>query len=66
MKLYDVPRNSKIRVLGDVKTPPAAQNIEEQEVLNFSHVDGMYSYCTNNNNEVVHLAAWAEVEIVEE
>jgi len=65
MKLYDVPRNSKIKVLGDIKIPPAAQNIEEQEVLNFSHVDGMYSYCTNSNNEVVHLAAWTEVEIVE-
>ena len=65
MKLYDVPRNSKIRVLGDIKIPPAAQNIEEQEVLNFSHVDGMYSYCTRDNGEVVHLVAWAEVEIVE-
>ena len=52
MKLYDVPRNSKIRVVGDIKIPPAAPIIEEQEVLNFSHVDGMYSYCTNNNNEV--------------
>lgn len=65
MKLYNVPRNSKIRVVGDIKVPPSAQNIEEQEVLNFSHVDGMYSYCTNSDNEVVHLAAWAEVEIVE-
>ena len=65
MKLYDVPRGSKIRVVGDVKIPPAASIIEEQEVLNFSHVDGMYSYCTNSDNEVVHLAAWAEVEIVE-
>ena len=64
MKLYDVPRNSKIRVIGDIKVPPAAQNIEEQEVLNFSHVDGMYSYCTNSDNEVVHLVAWAEVEII--
>lgn len=65
MKLYDVPINSKIRVVGDVKTPPAAPIIEEQEVLNFSHVDGMYSYCTNSDNEVVHLVAWAEVEIIE-
>jgi len=65
MKLYNVPRNSKIRVVGDIKVPPSAQNIEEQEVLNFSHVDGMYSYCTNSDDEVVHLAAWAEVEIIE-
>ena len=65
MKLYNVPRNSKIRIVGDIKVPPSAQNIEEQEILNFSHVDGMYSYCTNSDDEVVHLAAWAEVEIVE-
>jgi len=64
MKLYDVPRNSKIRVVRDIKVPPAAPIIEEQEVLNFSHVDGMYSYCTNSDNEVVHLVAWAEVEII--
>ena len=65
MKLYDVPRNSKIRVVGNFKSiPPAAPIIEEQEVLNFSHVDGMYSYCTNSDNEVVHLVAWAEVEII--
>ena len=65
MELYNVPRNSKIRIVGDIKVPPSAQNIEEQEILNFSHVDGMYSYCTNSDDEVVHLAAWAEVEIVE-
>ena len=65
MKLHNVPRNSKIKVLGDIKVPIGSPNIKEQEVLNFSHIDGMYSYCTNSNNEVVHLAAWTEVEIVE-
>jgi cytochrome bd-type quinol oxidase subunit 1 len=66
MKLYNVPRNSKIRVVGDIKIPPAAPIIEEQEVLNFSHVDGMYSYCTNKDGEVVHLVAWAEVEVIDD
>ena len=66
MELYNVPRNSRIRVVGDIKVPPAAPIIEEQEELNFSHVDGMYSYCTRDNGEVVHLAAWAKVEIVGE
>lgn len=64
MKLYDVPRNSRIRVISDVKVPPAAPQIEEQEELNFRSVDGMYSYCTRDNGEVVHLVAWADVEIV--
>ena len=31
------------------------------DVLFFDHIDGMYSYCLNMNNEVVHLASWAEV-----
>ncbi len=50
MKLYDVPRNSRIK-------------IEGQE-LNFRSIDGMYSYCTTDSDEVVHLAAWTEVELI--
>ena len=53
MELYKVPKNSRIKVM-----------VEGEEILNFSHVDGMYSYCTRDNGEVVHLAAWTEVEIV--
>jgi len=64
MKLYDVPRNSRIRVISDVKVTQAAPQIEEQEELNFRSIDGMYSYCTRDNGEVVHLVAWADVEIV--
>ena len=33
----------------------------DNDVLFFDHTDGMYSYCLNMANEVVHLAAWAEV-----
>jgi len=51
MKLYDVPRNSRIKII-------------EGEELNFRSVDGMYSYCTRDNGEVVHLAAWTEVELI--
>lgn len=65
MKLYDVPNNTKIRVIGDIKVPPAAPDVAENEVLSFGHIDGMYSYCTNSKGEVVHLVAWAEVEIVQ-
>ena len=52
MKLYDVPRNTRIKV-GDRE-------------LNFHRIDGAYSYCTTDKGEPVHLAAWTEVEIVEE
>lgn len=50
MNLYDVPRNTRIRV-------------DDME-LNFHHIDGMYSYCTDDDGGVFHLAAWTEVEIV--
>jgi predicted transcriptional regulator len=51
-------------VISDVKVPPAAPQIEEQEELNFRSIDGMYSYCTRDNGEVVHLVAWADVEVI--
>jgi hypothetical protein len=55
MKLYDVPRNTKIRIpeWGD-------------EILEFKHVDGMYSLSFDAEDKPVHLVAWTEVEIVDE
>lgn len=52
MKLYDVPANSRIR-LGDGTE------------LNFYRIDGMYSYCKTDCDDVVHLAAWTEVQPIE-
>jgi hypothetical protein len=65
MKLYDVPCNTKIRVIGDIKIPPSAIPIKENEILNFLHIDGMYSLCKNCKGDFVHLVAWAEVEIAD-
>ena len=62
-KLYDVPKHSKIKVVVEGKVPPEAAPINEGEELTFHHLDGMYSYCTRDNGEVVHLAAWTEVEL---
>jgi len=53
MKLYNVPRNSKIL-------------LNDGLVLNFHHVDGMYSVCTDDNGEIFHIRSVEEVEIVEE
>jgi hypothetical protein len=64
MKLYNVPRNNRIKVIVEDKVPPHAPPQTEGEELNFRSVDGMYSYCTRDNGEVVHLAAWTEVEII--
>lgn len=53
MKLYDVPRESFIRY-ADIFD------------LYFCHIDGMYSLCYDSTNQPVHLAAWVEVEILNE
>ena len=52
MILYDVPRHTHVKIIG------------EEEVYYFNHIDGMSSYCLNSKKEVVHLAAFTEVEIV--
>ena len=65
MKLYDVPRNSRIKIIVEDKVPPDAPKITEGEELNFRSIDGMYSYCTRDNGEVVYLVAWTEVEIID-
>lgn len=64
MELHKVPRNSRIKVLDNIKVPPGAPEIKAGDELNFRNIDGMYSYCTTDAGQVVHLVAWAEVEIV--
>lgn len=64
MKLYDVPCNTIVRVLEFSEGPPGAPTVEKGEVVKFKHIDGMYSYCVNSGGELVHLKAWAEVEII--
>ncbi len=65
MELHNVPENSRIKAISDIKVPVGASEITEGEELNFRSIDGMYSYCTRDNGEVVHLAAWAKVEIIQ-
>ena len=47
------------------RIPPCAPPIEDNEVIFFHHIDGMYSLCENQRGEIVHLVAWQEVEVVE-
>lgn len=58
MMLYEVPRNTRIRLVNALG--PDGKNIE----LHFHHIDGMYSFCTNEDGGVIHINACAEVEIV--
>jgi hypothetical protein len=53
MKLHDVPRNTRVTM------PDVGE-------FTFHHIDGMYSYCTDDAGNVLHPVAWAEVELVEE
>ena len=65
MKLYEVPRKSKIRIIDeDVMTPPASIPQKQNDVLNFSHSDGMYSYCTDKDGNIVHISGKTKVKIV--
>ena len=65
MKLYEVPNNTKIRVISEARTPASHRDFESEEILDFHHIDGMYSFCKDKDGNTVHLAAWTEVEIVE-
>lgn len=61
MKLYEVPRNTKIRVRDMDESLPEE---EQWETLHFDYIDGMYSLCHDMAGNACHLAAWTDVEIV--
>lgn len=56
MKLYEVPRNSRVKFV----SKHAFSNTE----FNFHHIDGAYSYCTDDQGNIFHLSANAEVELI--
>lgn len=62
MKLYDIPRESRIKA--------ETRNAEGEKIVDFiifHKLDGMYSYCTvEGSNEVVHLSASQELKKSEE
>jgi hypothetical protein len=64
MKLYEVPRNTNIRILEETQVPIGSKKPPTE--LMFHHVDGMYSLCSDENGNIVHIAAWTEVERVDE
>lgn len=48
MKLYELKRNTKFTLDG--------------RTYMLDHIDGMYSLCLDEAENVVHIAAWTEVE----
>ena len=64
--LYNVKNGSRIRLLEEGQCPPDCESRPEGEVLTFDHIDGMYSYCIDEDGNPRHLAAWTEVEVLDE
>lgn len=61
MELYEIPRNSKIRL----PIYNEATDTETVEVCDFKHVDGMYSLIYTPNGHAVHLGRFTEVKLVD-
>lgn len=36
----------------------------DDEVYFFDHLDGMYSYCLDKDNNIIHFACWTPIEEV--
>lgn len=66
IKLFEVPRDSRIRVTLEESDLPVGYRLPEpiEMELNFSRIDGMYSYCTDDDGNVIHVKAWKEVEVL--
>jgi len=64
MQLHHVPNNTKVKLLEDDTGPPGAVSLKKGDIIEFGHIDGMYSFC-RKEGVTVHLKAWTEVEIVE-
>lgn len=52
MKLYNLKRNSLFKIDGS------------DTIYKFFHVDGMYSYCKTMEGNVIHIAAYTDVNCV--
>jgi hypothetical protein len=59
VRLYKLKRNTRIGV-----SHLNLENVETKTILkelNFHHVDGMYSLCTDDDGNIIHLKANTEV-----
>lgn len=62
MKVFDVPRGSRIRV---IRTPETGEMYEE--VLQLQYCDGVYALCySEQTGKPVHIDVLTEVNIMDE
>lgn len=65
-KLYELNRNTKFRLVSDTLIPPDGAEATLGDIYLLLHIDGMYSYCLDAVDTVLHIAAWSDVEKVNE
>ena len=64
MKLFELDRDTKFKLLQQPRSPIVAPVGEVGKVYTLRNIDGMYSYVKDDEGNVYHFAAWTEVEKV--
>lgn len=65
MEAYKVKKGTKVVVTDDnTKTPPASTPVNKGDIITIINIDGMYCNGVNENGDRIYVAAWTEVEIV--
>jgi len=65
MKAYEIKRNTKVLVISDeVRTPPAAPQINKGDIITIIGVDGMYCNCLDKEKNRVYISSLTEVGII--
>jgi hypothetical protein len=63
MELYKLHRGEHFTLLEQPKMPPdITWTAETNRVYTLNNIDGMYSYCRDNEGRVYHFAAWTKVK----
>lgn len=65
-KLYELKKGSYFTLKEQPQVPPAAPLGDTKKKYKLHNLDGMYSYITDNKDNVHHFAAWTEVEQINE
>ena len=64
-KLYELPRGTYFRIVDPEIRVPVTGKLLSSGILKLHTLDGMYSYCTDDQGNVYHPAVWTEVEEVQ-
>lgn len=64
MNLMDLAPGTKFRIVANNRNPPGAPDPGDRTLI-LGNIDGMYSFCQDEQGNVFHPIAWAEVERVD-